>query len=107
MRLLLRSSQIPNLYMGIHNNKVILVPEASAGMFKLQGVDVTATCPVDARFRMVRKSSNGTDEYDVEILEIHPNSNAKSHNSSSPSWVRAVVAQFEQSCTQPEKQTPE
>ena len=85
-RLLLRSSQIsPNLYMGIHNNEVIIVPEASAGMFELQGVGVPANCQ-QVLFRVI-----GTGEVDVEILESHNvkshNSNVESHNSSRPSWL--------------------
>ena len=86
--LLLGSSK--KLYMGIHNNEVIIVPEASAGTFELQGVGVTANCQ-EVLFRVIGKSSNCTVEVDVEILESHNvkshNSNVESHNSSRPSWL--------------------
>ncbi len=81
--------------MGIDGNEVIIVPEASAGKFKLQGVGVTANCQ-EVLFRVIGKSSNGTGEVDVEILENHnmkshnsnvDSHNVESHNSSRPSWL--------------------
>ena len=100
-RLLLLGSSA-NPYMGIDGNEVIIVPEASAGKFKLQGVGVTANCQ-EVLFRVIGKSSNGTGEVDVEILENHnmkshnsnvDSHNVESHNSSRPSWLVRLWRRF-------------